>query len=73
MMFGSLGLVPLSTMLAGVFVTINLSGLLIVGGLGMAVLVLASLLFGPIRRMGLEPVLPSDDASVDAGVAPAAA
>ncbi len=63
LMFGSLGLVPLSTMLAGVFVTINLSGLLIVGGLGMTVLVLASLLFGPIRNMGFEPVLEPEEAA----------
>lgn len=73
LMFGSLGLVPLSTMLAGVFVTINLSALLIVGGLGMAALVLASLLVGPIRHMGEEPVLPSEEAVPDGGAAPAAA
>ena len=73
LMFGSLGLVPLSTMLAGVFVTINLSALLVVGGLGMAILVLASLLFGPIRRMGEEPVLPSEEASPGTGAAAAAA
>jgi MFS family permease len=73
LMFGSLGLVPLSTMLAGVFVTIDLSALLIVGGLGMAALVLASLLIGPIRRMGFEPVIDPDGGHTDTGAAPVAA
>ncbi len=73
LMFGSLGLVPLSTMLAGVFVTINLSALLIVGGVGMAGLVLASLLFGPIRHMGEEPVLPSENSSAGTEAAAAVA
>ncbi len=74
MMFGSLGLVPLSTMLAGVFVTIDLSAVLVVGGVGMTVLVLVSLLLRPIRRMGYEPVRPSQaQAAADVGAAPAAA
>jgi hypothetical protein len=60
MMFGSLGLVPLSTFVAGVFVTINLSAVLAVGGIGMAILALGSLVFGPIRHMGFEPVVETD-------------
>ena len=73
LMFGSLGLVPLSTMLAGVFVTINLAAVLIIGGLGMTALVLASLLVRPIRHMGEEPVLAPQDEQPESGAVPAAA
>ena len=73
LMFGSLGLVPLSTMLAGFFVTINLAAVLVIGGLGMSVLVLASLLVAPIRHMGEEPVLASEGEAPENGAAPVAA
>jgi Major Facilitator Superfamily len=62
MMFGSLGLVPVSMFIAGVFVTIDLSALFVVGGVGMAILALASLLSGRIRAMGKEPVVDNDAA-----------
>ena len=63
----------LGTMLAGFFVTINLAAVLVIGGLGMALLVLASLLVAPIRHMGEEPVLASEGETSESGAAPAAA
>jgi len=73
MMVGSLGLVPISTLVAGLVVTVNLSALLIVGGVGMAVLCLGSLLTRPIRNMGFEPTLDMQDPEADTTSLPAAA
>lgn len=72
MMLGSLGLVPVSVMLAGVLVQINLSALLVIGGVGMAVLCLASLVSKHIRRMGYEPEV-EEVAAPSEGTLPAAA
>jgi hypothetical protein len=73
MMLGSLGLVPISTLVAGIVVTVNLPALLIVGGLGMAILCAASLLTKPIRNMGLEPVLEAEQPAADSNSLAAAA
>jgi len=73
MMLGSLGLVPVSIMLAGVLVQINLGALLVIGGIGMAVLCLGSLVSAKIRRMGYEPEVEENGPSLAEGAAPAAA
>lgn len=70
MMLGSLGLVPVSMLIAGILVQLNLSALLVGGGLGMAVLCLGSLLNVHIRRMGYEPVV--DEAQPELPASPAA-
>jgi hypothetical protein len=57
MMFGSMGLVPVSQLLAGAAVTVSLEGMLIVAGIGMATLTLGSLLSPTIRGLGLTPVV----------------
>lgn len=67
LMLGSLGLVPVSEFIAGLFVQVNLTGLLLVGGGGMAIVALVSLLSPAIRLMGKEPVIEQS------GSAPAAA
>jgi MFS family permease len=73
MMIGSLGLVPVSMMIAGVFAQANLSALLLTGGMGMTVLAALSLLSQRIRAMGTEPVLDLDNdaAAVSALPSPA--
>jgi hypothetical protein len=73
MMVGSLGLVPVSTFLAGIVVQVNLAGLLVVGGVGMAVLSMGSLLSTRIRNMGYEPVVEDQQPDAAHGTAPAAA
>ncbi|HEY7024573.1 MAG TPA: hypothetical protein VH371_06420, partial [Candidatus Limnocylindrales bacterium] len=73
LMLGSLGLVPVSTLIAGFVVTVNLPALLIVGGVGMSLLCLASLLTRPIRNMGLEPVLADHESAPDSTSLPVAA
>jgi hypothetical protein len=67
LMLGSLGLVPISEFIAGLFVQVNLTGLLVVGGGGMAIVALVSLLSPAIRLMGKEPAIEQ------CGSAPAAA
>jgi hypothetical protein len=57
LMFSSMALVPVSIAVAGVLVQISLEGVLIVAGLGMAVLALSTLLSRDVREMGLQPVL----------------
>jgi hypothetical protein len=73
LMLGSLGLVPISTLIAGIVVTVNLSALLVVGGVGMALICLASLLTRPIRNMGFEPVITAEEPPQDSTSLPAAA
>ena len=73
MMLGSLGLVPVSVMLAGILVQINLSALLVIGGVGMAVLCVGSLLSRHIRRMGYEPEVDEGAPPPSDAAAPAAA
>ena len=55
MILGSVGLVPVSMLIAGAVVQLSLDALLIVGGLGMATLCLLSLLSPTVRNVGLEP------------------
>ena len=57
LMFSSMALVPISIAVAGILVQVSLDWVLILGGLGMAVLTLVALLSRDVRRMGLVPVL----------------
>ena len=65
MMLGSMGLVPVSMLIAGAAVQVSLDATLVVAGLGMAVVSLASLLSRAVRDLGLEPMVES---VVQAGV-----
>jgi len=56
MILGSMGLVPVSMLVAGAAVQVSLDGVFVVGGVGMAVLCGLSLLSRTVRGMGLEPV-----------------
>lgn len=56
MIMGSVGLVPVSMVVAGAAVQVSLDGMLIVAGVGMAIVCLLALLSPAVRRMGLEPV-----------------
>lgn len=56
LMLGSMGLVPISELIAGAVVQVSLAGLLLVAGLGMTLLSVVSLRSARIRRLGLEPV-----------------
>jgi len=60
MMVAGLGLAPISVILGGFIAQVNLSLLLAGGGIGMAVLVVVSMLSVHIRRMGFEPALQTD-------------
>jgi MFS family permease len=55
LMVASMGLVPVSELVAGVFVQISLTGLLVAAGLGMAAVSVAALGSARIRGLGLEP------------------
>jgi len=57
MMVGSMGMVPVSQLLAGAAVQVSLDAMLIVAGTGLAVLALASLLSPTVRGLGLTPVV----------------
>jgi hypothetical protein len=76
LMFSSMALVPVSMAVSGALVQISLNGVLIVGGVGMAVLALIGLLSASVRRMGLEPTRELGGAAVEAHttaeIAPAA-
>lgn len=61
LMLGSMGLVPLSELVAGVFVQVSLTGLLVVAGLGMAGVSVAALSSARIRHLGLEPIPEAGD------------
>ena len=63
MIMGSVGLVPVSMLVAGAAVQVSLDGMLIVAGVGMAVVCLASLLSPAVRHMGLEPTFEAATAS----------
>ena len=56
-MVGSMGLVPVSMFLAGAAVQVSLESTLLVAGIGMAVISLASLLSPAVRNLGLEPTV----------------
>lgn len=55
LMLGSVGLVPVSMVLAGAFVQVSLDGMLVVAGVGMAAVCALSLLSPIVRRLGFEP------------------
>jgi MFS family permease len=61
MMFSSLALVPISMAISGAVVSISLTGMFVVGGIGMTVLALSGLLSASVRRSGLEPPLEEDE------------
>jgi hypothetical protein len=71
-MFGSLALTPVSNAVAGAVVGISLEGTFLVAGLGMAGLTVLALLSGPIRRMGLEPVVEDDEPTAELAPSPSA-
>ena len=72
MMLGSLGLVPVSMLVAGLFVQTNLSALFAFGGMGMAVLAVGSLASRNIRNMGREPVVDEGQQSAAPSTVPSA-
>ena len=55
MIMGSVGLVPVSMLIAGAAVEVNLDAMLIVAGLGMAVLCFGAFLSPTVRRIGFVP------------------
>ena len=57
LMVASMGLVPISELVAGAFVQISLTGVLVVAGLGMAGVSVVALRSARIRGLGLEPPL----------------
>jgi MFS family permease len=71
MMFSSVALVPISIAVAGFFVEANLNLVLVVAGLGMAVLALSGLISAKVRNMGLEPAIeePEESTIVEATAA----
>jgi hypothetical protein len=56
-LLGSIGLVPLSQVVAGALVQLSLDGTMIVSGVAMALLTLAAATRPAVRAMGLEPIL----------------
>jgi MFS family permease len=72
MMLGSMGLVPVSMFIAGAAVQVSLDATLVVAGLGMAVVSLASLLSPAVRNLGLEPTVEASSAAAGSAESPAA-
>jgi MFS family permease len=66
MILGSIGLVPVSMLIAGALVQVSLDGVLVVGGVGMAILCAVALTSPTVRRMGLVPKYDADG-TVEAG------
>jgi MFS family permease len=56
MITGSMGLVPVSMLIAGATVQISLEATLVIAGVGMALMSLAALLSPAVRNLGLEPM-----------------
>jgi len=61
LVFASVSLVPISIAIAGALVSISLEGVLIVSGVGFALVSLAAVLSKSVRQMGLQPVLDEED------------
>ncbi|HUG30511.1 MAG TPA: hypothetical protein VMQ65_08385 [Candidatus Limnocylindria bacterium] len=61
MMMGSVGLVPVLMLIAGAAVQVSLDVMLVVAGIGMAVLCLGSLLSPTVRRLGFVPQYQAPD------------
>lgn len=55
LMLGSMGLIPVSMLVAGAVVQLSLDGMLVVAGIGMAVFTVATLLSSTVRHLGLVP------------------
>jgi hypothetical protein len=55
MIMGSVGLVPVSMLVAGGAVQVSLDAMFIIAGVGMAIVCLGSLLSPAVRHLGLEP------------------
>jgi MFS family permease len=70
LMVGSMGLIPVSELVAGAVVQVSLEGLLAVAGIGMTLVTLAALRSAHIRGLGLEPPLRSAEGA-EATQAPA--
>jgi len=54
MITGSVGLIPVSMLVAGVAVQVSVDWTMLIAGLGMAILSAASLLSPVVRNLGLE-------------------
>jgi hypothetical protein len=67
LMMGSVGLIPISMLIAGVAVSVSLDALFIVAGAGMGVLCAGSLLSPAVRHLGLEPGYEAAAAASEAG------
>ena len=63
LIMGSVGLVPVSMVIAGAAVQLSLDGTMIVAGCAMALLDAASLLSPAVRNLGLEPLARSEPAA----------
>ena len=73
MMVGSMGLVPVSMLVAGAAVQVSLDTTLIVAGIGMALISLGSLLSPAIRNLGLEPTHDASAGTTGGSESPGAA
>jgi MFS family permease len=73
LLLGSVGLVPISELIAGAAVQVSLEGMLLVAGVGMALFALGSLLWPTVRNLGYQPryEAPAEDGA--SGQAPAQA
>jgi len=71
LVFASVSLVPISIAVAGILVTISLEGVLIVSGMGFALVSLAAVLSKNVRQMGLLPVLNEEATVADTDAATA--
>lgn len=70
LLLGSVGLVPVSELIAGAAVGISLEGMLVVAGLGMAIVALGSLLWPTVRNLGYQPTYQAAEAAAAGGPAP---
>jgi len=74
LLLGSVGLVPISELVAGAAVQVSLAGMLIVAGAGMAIFSLGTLLWPTIRNLGFEPPYRTEaDDTPSSGAGPAGA
>jgi MFS family permease len=72
LMLGSVGLIPVSMLVAGVAVQVSLDGMLLVAGIGMAGITVLALMSPTVRRLGLYPPYqaPGEAAPTEAGPTP---
>jgi len=62
LLLGSMALIPVSQVLAGAFLSVNLDATMIGAGLAMAAVSLVSALSPHVRGMGLEPLAARSEA-----------